>query len=96
MGDDIEVSPSQELEPDVIYRPSHRNRNPLPLPDGNESAIELTDPIDDHSSAPYKRVKRRKGAVDRSTGTSTSLDVLVALPRALRCGSAPRTRFSSY
>jgi len=96
MGDDIEVLPSPELEPNVIYRPSHRMRDPLPLPDGHESAIELTDPTDDHNSAPCERVKRRKEVVDRNAGISTPLDVLVALPRALRCGSMPRTRFSLY
>jgi hypothetical protein len=96
MGDDIEVSPSPELEPNVIYRPSHCKRDPLTLPDGHESAIKLTDPTVDHSSAPYERIKRRTEAVDRNAEISTPSNVPVALPRAFRCGSMPRTRFSLH
>jgi TRIAD3 protein (E3 ubiquitin-protein ligase RNF216) len=54
----IDISPSPELQPQTVYRPLPRKR-PLFLPDGDDSAIELTDSTDSQSSAPCKRVKRR-------------------------------------
>jgi hypothetical protein len=93
MGNVIELSPSPELEPQTIYRPLRRKRDPLCLPDDNESAIELTDSTDSQSGTPVKRVKRRKGSVKPSPGTSTSLDGPVIRSRALRCGSMFASRF---
>jgi hypothetical protein len=91
MGDVIEISPSPELEPQTIYRPLRRKRDPLFLPDENESAIELTDSTDSQSSTPCKRVKRLKEAVEPCASTSTSLDGLVTRSRALRYGSLSPT-----
>ena len=96
MGDVIELSPSPELEPQIIYRPLRRKRDPLFLPDENESAIELTDSTDSQNSTPCKRVKRRKEFVKSSAGPSTSLDGPVIRPGALRCGSMSASRFSLY
>jgi len=96
MGNVIELSPSPELEPQTIYRPLRRKRDPLFLPDDNESAIELTDSTDSQSSTPFKRVKRRKESVKPSPGTSTSLDGPATRSQALRCGSMSASRFSLY
>jgi hypothetical protein len=86
MGDVIELSPSPELDPQTVYRPLRRKRDPLFLPEENESAIELTDSTDSQSSTPFKRVKRRKESVKPSAETSTSLDGPLTRSRALRCG----------
>ena len=94
MGDVIEISPFQELEPNVIYCPSRCKHDPLPLPDGNESAIEPADPTDNHSSTLYERAKRRKEAVE--TSASPLLGAPVALTQVVRCGSIPHIRFSLY
>jgi hypothetical protein len=95
-GDVIEISPSPELEPQIIYRPLRRKREPLSPPDGTESVIELTDSTDSQGSTLCKRVKRRREAVKQSAGPSTSLDVPVARPRASRCGYLSASRFSLY
>ena len=86
-GDVIEISPSPEPEPRTIYRPLRRKRDPLFLPDGNESAIELTDSTESQSSTPRKRLKRRKQAAKPIAGPSTSSNAPVLRSRALRCGS---------
>lgn len=72
----IEVSPSPESEPQTPYRPLRRKR-PLFLPDGDDSAIELTDSTDSQSSAPCKRAKRRARShlapTAESTGSSSAV-----------------------
>jgi len=93
MGDVIEISPSPELEPRVVYRPLRRKREPLSHPDGNESAIELTDSSDSQSGTPCKKAKRRKADGNSSAGPSTSRAIPAAQTRALRCGSMPTSRF---
>lgn len=96
MGNLIELSPSPELEPQTTYRPLRRKRDPLFLPDDNESAIELTDSTDSQSGTPLKRVKRRKEPVKPSAGTSASLDGPVTRSRALRYGSMSASQFLLY
>jgi hypothetical protein len=96
MEDVIEISPSPELEPRVVYRPLRRKREPLSHPDGNESAIELTDSTDSQSSTPCKRAKRRKADVNPTAGPSSSRDIPATQSRALRCGRMLTSRFSLY
>ena len=98
MEDVIEISPSPEIEPKVGYPPpSCGKRDPLPIPDTNEGAIDLTDLTDladSQSSTLCKRAKRRVEVEEASAGTSTSLDIPLAPLRTLRCASMSDSRFS--
>ena len=96
MEDVIEISPSPELEPRVVYRPLRRKRGPLSHPDGNQSAIELTDSTDSQGSTPCKRAKRRKADVNPIAGPSSSRDIPVTQTQPLRCGRMLTSRFSLY
>ncbi|KAI9456529.1 hypothetical protein BJY52DRAFT_553150 [Lactarius psammicola] len=70
----IDISPSPESEPYIVYRPLRRKR---PLSDADDSAIELTDSTDSQSSAPCKRAKRRarsrSGPNTEPNGSSSSV-----------------------
>jgi hypothetical protein len=90
MGDVIDISPSPEPEPRTIYRPLRRKRDL----DSNESVIELSDSTDSQSSTPCKRVKRRREAAESRAGPSTSSNISVVRPRALRCDSTSAFHFS--
>jgi hypothetical protein len=99
MEDVIEISPSPELEPKVGYPPSLRKRDPdpLPIPDTNESAIDLTDltdPTDSQSTTLCKRAKRLMEVEETSAGSSTLLDIPVAPSRTLWCASMSCSRSS--
>ncbi|KAI0256271.1 hypothetical protein BJV78DRAFT_450870 [Lactifluus subvellereus] len=83
MEDVIEISPSPESLPRNVYRPLRRKRDPLFIPDGDESAIELTDSTDSQSSTPCKRVKTLADAAGPSAGPSNLPYVSVARTRAL-------------
>ncbi len=78
----IDISPSPELEPKTVYRPLRRKR-PLFPPDGDDSAIELTDSSDSQSSAPCKRAKKRAHSRPEQIAASTGV-----WSQALRCESA--------
>ena len=84
----IDISPSPESQPQTEYRPLPRKR-PLFLPDGDDSAIELTDSTDSQSSLPYKRVKRRArsrpGPKAESNGSSSRV-----WSQTLRCRAFPQ------
>ncbi len=84
----IDISPSPESEPQVVYRPLRRKR-PLFLSDGDDSAIELTDSTDSQSSAPCKKAKRRarsrSGRNAESIGSSSRVR-----SRSLRCRAFPQ------
>ena len=84
----IDISPSPESQPQTIYRPLPRKR-PLFLPDGDDSAIELTDSTDSQSSAPYKRAKRRvrsrPGRNAECNGSSSKVR-----SQTLRCKAFPQ------
>jgi hypothetical protein len=83
MEDVIEISPSPELLPRGVCRPLRRKRNPLFIPEGDESPIELSDSTDSQSSTSCKRVKRLADTVE--LGSSSSSYVSVARTRPLRC-----------
>jgi hypothetical protein len=85
MEDVIELSPSPELLPRNRYRPLRRKRDPLFIPDGDESAIELTDSTDSQSSTSCKRAKRLVDTMEPGAGPSSSTYVSVARTRPFRC-----------